>query len=353
MLDSFIIGALTSLIVSLAVYGWKFFHIKNPSDKQLLMRIIIGSIIVVINLFIFIGSFAGMVSIKDDVYITGMLIGLFILLIPFIIVVRILYKDVIEYLLRRKTIKKDKQTKGVYSYENDSNTNNNSSKQKDTKITEFNKESLALNIILLKRLQIIVVSIMSVFVAFLVLYPVCSNYIFKNKLPDKTEYLTIKLTNLDANKKVYHIMEENYNYIYVNKNDKIVLYKFHNSSMYSSSKIEKTGYATSLEIKNYFEDELVSGYPTISSIMPGVIPLGIIIGLLFVISIIILLFYIRRIAQEIIFKLGNSHKVFKKLKEDFKNEVISKYDYDKLNKHYFSQLIMENNTFMCLFKIFY
>lgn len=426
-------GALPALIFGIIYYGCVFFRLKNPSKKQLITRIVITSILILVNLFIIFGSLFSMSSIEDG---SGMLIMTLLFIVFSIPLVLILYKDIIKYSsLKNKpteqqkdnsksisvssdNLKEDyyleygiyllnqfidekeippkfkdyrviiedffessinKTTKEIYICDKDnisedtvkkaimkliSENQQNLEVKKPIKIaplseknvvntTKYNNESLILNIISLKRLQIIVLSLICVFILFLVFYPIGMKCIFNNKIPDKTEYKTTKLTNLDANKKVYHISEDNYNYIYVEKDNKIILYRFNNSSMYSSSKIEKTGYATSLQIKDYFEDKLVSGNPTISSIMPEIIPIGVIVGLLCIVSITIMLVYIHRIAHEIVFKLGQTHKEFKRLKVDYKNEVISKYDYNKLNKQYLSELVIKNNVFMGLFKIFY
>lgn len=435
MLDSFIIGALTSLVFSIFYYGWKFFRLKEPTKKQLMTRIVVSSIFLAFNLIMIIGNLFSLNSIKKD-GIGFMIITMLVLLAISIGLGIMLVKDIEKYSLHKNksnqsqkdnsksisissdNLKEDyyleygiyllnqfidekiipqkfkdyrviigdffessinKTTKEIYICDKDnisedavkktimkliSENQQSLEAKKPIKVaplseknvvntTKYNNESPILNIISLKRLQIIVLSLICVFILFLVFYPIGMKCIFNNKIPDKTEYKTTKLTNLDANEKVYHISEDNYNYIYVEKDNKIILYRFNNSSMYSSSKIEKTGYATSLQIKDYFEDKLVSGYPTISSIMPEIIPIGVIIGLLFIVSITIMLVYIHRIAHEIIFKLGQTHKKFKKLKVDYKNEVISKYNYNKLNKQYLSELVIKNNVFMGLFKIFY
>lgn len=363
MFDSFIIGALTSLVFGIFYYGWKFLRLKEPTKKQLMTRIAITSIFLIFNLIMIFGNIFTLNSINED-GIGFMIITMLILLAISIPLCILLVKDITKYSLINKSdgpqnctlkiisLSTDNLEEG-YFLDNDSSLKNNYNKKDVVNTTKYNNESLILNIISLERIQIIVLSLICVFILFLVFYPIGMKCIFNNKIPDKTEYKTTKLTNLDANKKVYHISEDNYNYIYVEKDNKIILYRFNNSSMYSSSKIEKTGYATSLQIKDYFEDKLVSGYPTISSIMPEIIPIGVIIGLLFIVSITIMLIYIHRIAHEIVFKLGQTHKDFKRLKVDYKNEVISKYDYNKLNKQYLSELVIKNNACMGLFKIFY
>lgn len=375
-------GALPALIFGIIYYGCVFFRLKNPSKKQLITRIVITSILILVNLFIIFGSLFSMSSIEDG---SGMLIMTLLFIAFSIPLFLILYKDIIKYSsLKNKPTEPQKDNSkstsvssdnfkddcyleyGIYLLNQFIDEKDISQKFKDYRViigdffeSSINKTTKEIYIcdkdnISEDAVKNVIMKLISENQQSLeVKKPIKVAPLSEKNVVNTTEYKTTKLTNLDANKKVYHISEDNYNYIYVEKDNKIILYRFNNSSMYSSSKIEKTGYATSLQIKDYFEDKLVSGCPTISSIMPEIIPIGVIVGLLFIVSITIMLIYIHRIAHEIVFKLGQTHKDFKRLKVDYKNEVISKYDYNKLNKQYLSELVIKNNAFMGLFKIFY
>lgn len=87
-------GALPALIFGIIYYGCVFFRLKNPSKKQLITRIVITSILILVNLFIIFGSLFSMSSIEDG---SGMLIMTLLFIAFSIPLFLILYKDIIKY----------------------------------------------------------------------------------------------------------------------------------------------------------------------------------------------------------------------------------------------------------------
>lgn len=99
-MDSFIIGALSALIISLVVVGWKFFHIKNPNDKQLIVRIVIGICIDLFNIVAILMLIFNVAILEESFSI--MFFGILTFIIPIVIASRLLYKDIIEMIQRKK-----------------------------------------------------------------------------------------------------------------------------------------------------------------------------------------------------------------------------------------------------------
>lgn len=206
---------------------------------------------------------------------------------------------------------------------------------------------------LIKKLQIAVLSVVCVLVLFSVIYPITVSAICSSKIPPITKYKSIQLTKLDANQKVYCEMRGSYSYLYVNYPEKIVVYRFYNSTMYNSKSAVLIGYATSSQLKSYFGSNIYSGKPSISFIAPAVAPIGIIIGVLMLTSIIILSYFIHKYSKEVIFYLTKKDEEFIALKNDFKNEDISKYGYQKNIKALFSRKILKDNQLFKIFKFLY
>lgn len=98
MLDSFIIGALTSLVFGIFYYGWKFFRLKEPTKKQLMTRIVVSSIFLIFNLIMIIGNIFTTNSIKED-DIGFMIITILIFLAISIGLGILLVKDIEKYSL--------------------------------------------------------------------------------------------------------------------------------------------------------------------------------------------------------------------------------------------------------------
>lgn len=207
---------------------------------------------------------------------------------------------------------------------------------------------------IIKNLQIISVLIGVCLILFAIIYPISINAKANSKIPQYTDYKTIQLTKLDPNQKVYCEMVNNYNYIYIKDADgSISIYRFLNYTMYNSSNGVRGGYATNIQLKNYFTNNIYSGKPSIEYVMPTAPIIGWVLGTFLVVLVIIILFVIHRCAEEEIFKLKKTDREFKKLSNDFKNENISKYDYNKKIKELLSSKIIKNNKFLSLFKIIY
>lgn len=205
---------------------------------------------------------------------------------------------------------------------------------------------------LIKKLQIAVLSIVCVLVLFSIIYPISVNSICSSKIPATSEYKTIQLTRLDASQKVYCEMSGNYNYLYVKTDKGIILYRFYNATMYNNSYV-RSGYATSSQLKSYFGSDIYSGKPSASFIAPATIPIGIVLGVLMLSSILVLAYLIHRYSEEEIFYLTKKDEEFISLKNDFKNEEINKYDYQKNIKELFSTKILQDNKFFKIFKFLY
>ncbi len=184
---------------------------------------------------------------------------------------------------------------------------------------------------------------------FVIIYPSAIYSAYEKKIPDKTEYATISLTELDANKTAFCVLDGDYNYLYIKDNsNKLILYRFYNS---------EANYwyynATSKEIQNYFSYNLKSGMPTLSYVMPLAIPMGCVSVLVLLIVIGTIMYFIHKTAEEEIFKLAKTNDIFIKLKNDVNNEDVSQSEYVKLKKKYFSSAIMQDNSFWGFFKFLY
>ncbi len=219
----------------------------------------------------------------------------------------------------------------------------------NTKLT-----NLTQSVSVIKKLQLSTIIISICLAVFAIVYPIAINASAKNRIPQYSEANTSTyLTNLDENKVVYCEIVDDYNYLYMNENNEIKLYRFFNRTMYNSSGNVISGRATSKELKTYFKNNIYSGKPTATYIMPAVLPIGLSIGAVAIIVMIIMIITIHKIAKEQIFQLKRSDPEFKKLFNDYKKEEISKENYNKSTKDLFSRKIVKNNKFFSVFKIFY
>ena len=202
----------------------------------------------------------------------------------------------------------------------------------------------------IKRLQYVIVTVVVCLLLFSIIYPVSINAAYQSKIPSTTSAKSIQLTRLDSNKKVYCEMIGGNNYVYIlNEDGNIDVYKFQNYTMYSSSNSVRTGYATSVQLKNYFTSNIFAGKPSLHYIMPAAVPVGLVIGVLMIGSCCVMLFLIHRFAEEEMFNLRKSDSKFKKVNNNYKKEEISIYEFKRLNKQLFSERIVKNNG---IFKIF-
>lgn len=221
-----------------------------------------------------------------------------------------------------------------------------------TTTSESNKEEPSSKVSIIKKLQIAIISVICVLVLFSIMYPISVNVGCKNSIPETTEFKTIALTRLDANQEVYCEISGNYNYLYIKIDNSIILYRFRNATMYDNSYV-RAGYATSSQIKSYFGSNIYSGKPSVSFVAPATIPIGVILGVLMLSSIVVLGYLIHRFSEEEIFYLTKKDEGFISLKNDFKNEEINKYDYQKNIKELFSTKILQDNKFFKMFKFLY
>lgn len=201
------------------------------------------------------------------------------------------------------------------------------------------------NINIIKKLQKTFLIVSFFIIIFIMFFPLFIYSEFPNRLPKNTE--ETRLTYLNANTPVFYIKQGDYNYVYIkNKSNEIVEYKFYNSNNNGIFS------ATETQIRNYFHN-ITYGSPTCAFVMSTEMLVGHIIFGILLITIIIVSFYIYKLSKEEIFNLSKKHKTFKKLKNDFKSEKISKYNYKKLRKNAFSDIVMKDYKIFKLFKIFY
>ena len=59
-------GALTAVVFSLLIFGWKWFTAQLKTKKQIYIRIVVLSILIVVNIVLIIGQISLGCSIEDD-----------------------------------------------------------------------------------------------------------------------------------------------------------------------------------------------------------------------------------------------------------------------------------------------
>lgn len=202
-------------------------------------------------------------------------------------------------------------------------------------------------------LQKVLTTFVCILLLFAIIYPISMTAAKNGKIPSQRDYKTTQLTRLDASQTVYCTQVQNWNYVYIKNNSgEILVYRFSNNTMYNSSNGVRSGFATTQQIRNYFANTQ-SGTPSASFVIPAALPVGLSICGVLAISIIVMFYYLHKMAEEEIFVLIKKDKRFIDLKEKHKNEDISDNEYKRLKREYFSNEIMYNNKFFALFKIFY
>lgn len=213
-------------------------------------------------------------------------------------------------------------------------------------------QSASINYI--KKLQKAILIVFSVFLVLLITFPTISLIVKEERTPSNS-YAT-RLTSLDASQKVYYVFKNNQHYLYVKKDGEIILYKFDNKSMYYNE-AEKKGCqvarVTNLQLKEYFGSNLVSGTPSLSYVAPMLPPIMIVTNSILIISLAFMFINLHKRAQAVLFTLCRQNQLFIKNKQAFDNEIISKYEYNQIQKNLLSQKILKNNKLFDLFKYLY
>ena len=199
----------------------------------------------------------------------------------------------------------------------------------------------------IKLFQKIVVFVIVLLILFLIIYPITISELAKKKVPSIEDYKTVKLENLDSLQKIYCETKDNINYVYIKVDEEIVVYKFKN---YTSN--NKTGYATTNEIKNHFKENFNKGTPKVTFVYPSVVNIGIVVSSILVLINIIICYFIHKYAQEDLFNRSKRDEYLVKLKQDHANGNISDYNYKKSKRDYYSKLL-KNNALLSVFKILY
>ena len=207
----------------------------------------------------------------------------------------------------------------------------------------------------IKNYQYSTIPLICISILFAIIYPIVITSQYQDKLPTSYGAKEVKLSSLDANQKVYCKQEINYFYLYLKEDNKLVVYRFKNGSRYSSYSTNKEliGWATSTELKNYFADNIFSGIPPISYVMPSAIPIGITLLTVFIIILIIVLVTIHKKAINIYYKIAKKSTDMLELKNKYQEDEISKQEYNAEKKRYLSEKVIKNNKFFDIFKFIY
>ena len=171
-------------------------------------------------------------------------------------------------------------------------------------------------------------------------------------LPSKVSL--VKLSEIYKNNDVYFVKNGLMNSIYVIEGDTIKAYTYNDRDRFSANgKVEYAHSATLLDMQNYFGSHFHYGSPKPKDIIPYALPVGITIPCIILITILILCYIIHKTAEEALFNLAKTEPLLIELKAKFKDEEITKTQYLKSLKDYFSKQVMKNNFFMSIFKVLY
>ena len=204
------------------------------------------------------------------------------------------------------------------------------------------------------KLQISMVVLTVVLILFSIIYPLSIISCGEHDVDHAYKQNDVKLSEINVGQKVYCVTGEKQAYIYViSEYGDVLLYTFDDYSRYSSNKVERVGYATLSDLKEYFGPNLVLGRPKPRDVYKFAIPLGIIIPLVGVIAVIVMGVIIHRSANEDIYILFNTDEFLKSLRQQYKDDKIPKSYYNRERRIYYSQEILKENKFFSLFKFLY
>ena len=217
------------------------------------------------------------------------------------------------------------------------------------RVSKQNKKTISI-------LQKVVVSLFVVVVLFAIIYPISVNGDIEKELPSfEDRHTAVKLSALYSGDDAFCVESGSLIHVYiVEDNGDITLYAFNkNGSRYSSNGSERVGYATLNELKEYFDSNFHLGKPKTKDVKDYVLPVGIIVPSILVISIVIMCVCIHRIATEDLFRLFKTDSELKKLRSQYKEDQIPKSYYNKARREYYSSNVLKQNRFFSIFKFLY
>lgn len=229
----------------------------------------------------------------------------------------------------------------------DYNLKDTSSNAKKKKSINDNQSTIKIRALQRTTLVLVIISIL-----FAIIYPISINSAKNDKIPSTEDYKTVQITKLDATQTVFCTSDGVHNFVYIKSNKGIEVYRFANYSMYTSSNSVRTGYATTFDIKNYFES-VKAGQPDVHFVFPSAITVGLIIGGILIIALVIICCNIHKLAHVDIFNRVKTDKYLEEIKTQFKNNELLDSEYKRKQKEYYSQFILENKGLFKLFKFLY
>ena len=210
------------------------------------------------------------------------------------------------------------------------------------------------NIKSVKTFQYIILASVLVIILFNIIYLSIINNNYEKQIPSISNYKTVYLSKLDPNKNSFYTIEGNYIYVYQEDiNKALIVYRFYNSSQYNSSNRELLGKATTRDLKLYFSDKLSNELPTKTYFYKNFYTILIIVNLALIIITILLLIKIVRQVKDICRLLKKNHSKFIELNNKYKNDLISKQEFNNARQKLLNKLINNSNLLGCFFRFLY
>ena len=210
------------------------------------------------------------------------------------------------------------------------------------------------NIKSVKIFQYIILVLIFSVILFNIIYPSIINNNYEKQLPSILNYKTVYLSKLDPNKDCFYTIEGNYIYVYQEDiNKALTVYRFYNSSQYNSSNRELLGKATTRDLKLYFSDKISNELPTKTYFYKNFYTILIIVNLALILITILLLIKIVRQVKDICRLLKKNHSKFIELNNKYKNDLISKQEYNNARQKLLNKLINNNNLLGYIFRFLY
>jgi len=210
------------------------------------------------------------------------------------------------------------------------------------------------NIKSVKTFQYIILASVLVIILFNIIYLSIINNNYEKQIPSISNYKTVYLSKLDPNKNSFYTIEGNYIYVYQEDiNKALIVYRFYNSSQYNSSNRELLGKATTRDLKLYFSDKLSNELPTKTYFYKNFYTILIIVNLALILITILLLIKIVRQVKDICRLLKKNHSKFIELNNKYKNDLISKQEFNNVRQKLLNKLINNNNLLGYIFRFLY
>lgn len=221
-------------------------------------------------------------------------------------------------------------------------------------ISEQISKDIRKNIKKLKLYQYIIICLFFIIVIFNIAYPTITSQTYKNQIPPTTSYVKNYLSNLDPNKEAFYSINSFYIYVYQTDYDgKLVVYRFDNSSQYTSTNKEQFARATVTDLKKHFSNKIRNGVPPKTYVLQNYYIVIVIINSLLILSATLLIIKISRQVKDIFRVLKKNHSHLIELNNKFENDLISKQEFNKARRSFFNKLINNNNLFCYIFKALY